>query len=451
MRDFLACLRQLFDRVSGREYRRRLQELHREFDSLPITSTLDLKVPTTDILLELQDTKKTATGILESLVKRSEIDRRRLELIFDDLSDAIILTSEDGTITAANLAMRSLFDMQTNRLLGCPVSFLFPKFTTELLSAESLQYLSYLETSYADKSVCHSPTEVKPIYADYVRKFSQVLNQNTFTEYKRTDGVKLSLQITVNVLTLEPCAPEFNYIFVVRDLTEQRKVEDEVAHLRSVASSLMSVAHVPVFYKGLDLKFTDVNKPFRDLLDVVDDDIVGKTVDYVFDSDSAEKLTQLDAKVLKSEHMHNIDVDLKTLRGVVRSAKVVSKSVRNSTGVTGLAGSIITSEEPDIQVRNEVFTAASKAIVFLDSSGLVTGCNDEFVRLTKLSKSDLIGLPLADSSLSHLVIQEAGAMLTSDVIQHTNGTPLCRLYAPIVSASGVSAGAVYIFFVHLDK
>lgn len=449
MGDIRGLWGRFYDRLSGNTYKKRLREMHQELESTP-TPHWDLKVPTTDILNELQETKRTATGILESLIKRSESDRRRMELIFDELSDAIILTSEDGTITAANLMMRSLFGAQTSKLIGRPISEFFPRFSSEILAAESVKYLTYLEEIIGAGEVCTNPLAFKQAYAQFLRQTSRLLNHTVFEDYTRSDGARLHLSLTANILTLEPCAPEFNYIFVIRDLTEQRKVESEVAHLRSVASSLMSVTQVPVFYKGLDLKFTDVNKPFRDLLDVVESDVVGKTVDHVFDSDSAEKLTELDERALNSEHAHRIDVDLKTLRGVVRSARVVSKAVRSGAGVTGLAGSIITNETPDAETRNAIFTAASKAIVFLDSEHRVTGCNDEFVRLAGQDKNALIGVSLLEGPLSYLMLDTPLPAMESDIIEH-KGLQLCRVYVPITRGSGIQTGFVYIFFVPSDN
>ena len=94
----------------------------------------------------LTEAKSEATAILEKLVKHSEAERRRLETVFDNLNEPIMLCSNSGIIETANRTMRQLLDLRTRDLVGKNIADIFPHVLSGVsLLLESERYLDFVE------------------------------------------------------------------------------------------------------------------------------------------------------------------------------------------------------------------------------------------------------------------------------------------------------------------
>lgn len=450
--DVFEYLRRLRDRTTGAKYKPpRLEDLQLA-EPLRVQDW-DKLMDTTDLHKELDEAKAEATSILEGLVKQSEAERRRLETIFDNLNEAVLLCSRLGIIETTNRTMRQVLGLKSSELIGRNLTDLLPTILSPgALDVESAKYLDFIDCDgcgenclTCDNSLNHDALAGK--YADYVRTKSTFLNRHLYTTHTRQDGAVISLWMNINVLLSTPFLPEFNYIVVVRDITEQRKVESEVANLRTVNAGLQWAAQTPVFYKDMDLRLTSINRPFRDLLSV-SDEVVGQTIDSVFDADSAERLEKLDRVAMDSERAKFAHMTLTTVQGAVHKAVVFSRAVRANGEVVSITGALVNAEL-DAYARSEIFALVSKAVVFLDHDMHVTGCNDEFVRLVGVEKSQLIGQDNTMAELEPFLRHELTGVL-ADTIEH-NGRHINRLSVPVSSISSVQQdGMVYIFFVQFD-
>lgn len=440
-------VRRIRDRLSGRKYLKPLQA--------EIVHDQSLVLPSWDSLLdgpgiqkELEEAKDSATSILESLVRRSESERRRLELIFDNLNEAILSCSRDGVVEATNLTTRTLLGAGSTDLIGKQLESLFPAaFEPSSVRIESDRYLNFLDCVPCDQAAVYEDLADK--YATYVRVKSTILNRQAHTEYLRKDGTALSIWLNVNVLIEAPFTKDLHYIVVIRDITERRKVDSEVAALRSMNASLQWASTTPVFYKDADLKLTSINKPFRDMLGV-SDNLIGQPMSSVFDQVSADRLDTLDRTAMTSPRGKFAHMTLKTLAGVVHEAVVFSRALRTGDEVMSITGAFIDNSELDAQARSEIFALVSKALVFLDRDMRVTGCNDEFVRMVGLDKSQIVGANAYKPELATFIRREMTGVL-SDIIEvgtrHIN-----RTCVPVsTSISSQQDGMVYVYFVQFDN
>lgn len=452
--DVFEYLRRLRDRISGVKYKPpRLEDLKL---AEPVrVPDWDKLMDTTAIHKELDETRAEATSILEGLVRQSESERRRLETIFDNLNEAVMLCSKTGKIETTNRTMRQVLGLKSSEILGKSLTELFPMVLNySALEIESFKYLDFVgcdgcgeKCLSCQNSLDHDALALR--YAEYVRTKSTFLNRHLHATHERPDGALVSIWLSINVLLSTPFLPEFSYIVVVRDITEQKRVESEVANLRTVNAGLQWAAQTPVFYKDADLNLTSINRPFRELLSV-SDSVIGQPIGSVFDADSAERLEKLDRVAMDSERAKFAHMTLTTVQGDVHNAVVFSRAVRANGEVVSITGALVNNAELDAHARSEIFALVSKAIVFLDHDMRVTGCNDEFVRLVGIEKDRLIGQDNTMAELEPFLRHELTGVL-ADTIEH-NGRHINRMSVPVSSISSVQQdGMVYIFFVQFDK
>ena len=139
--DVFEYLRRLRDRISGVKYKPpRLEDL--KLDEPVRVPDWDKLMDTTAIHKELDETRAEATSILEGLVRQSESERRRLETIFDNLNEAILLCSKTGKIETTNRTMRQVLGLKSSEILGKQFAELFPTVLNyNALEIESVKYL----------------------------------------------------------------------------------------------------------------------------------------------------------------------------------------------------------------------------------------------------------------------------------------------------------------------
>ena len=453
----LALLQRLRDRLSPKKY------IH------PILQSVDLDVDTrakqslqstlafeAELTRELTETRAATTAIMENLVKRSEAERRRLELIFDSLDDAVLLVDGDEfKLEAANRAARRLFGLQTSELLNSDLELLLKgAYSKHELRCELEAYKAYLtDTGYVSPKdgvevSGSSYADLQALYSSYVRTQHTLIGTYKDFEFLRQDGVKIPARVVLNMLTLDPYVADFNYLIVVQDLTESRRAAAEVSMLQSFTSNLMSVTPIPIFNKDSQLRFTFVNSPFKDLVQLTEADILGKSVAVVFDADSASILTELDERALASNETQQAEFTLRTAAGTVREVKVFTRALKTGELTAGVTGSIVLRSNMDESIRSSVFEAAAKAIIFFDSNLIATGCNDEFLRMSGLSKAEVIGTSGHSEALK-LFVPSNVTVHVSDLIALPGGKQFCRVCSPVVNAGQDYEGLICVYFVHI--
>ena len=457
---FRAVLQRIRDKLHGNTYKDRLQELIAQLECPVPQAELKFARIThlnSEIETELTSARREASVLLSRMVERSLAERRRLGIIFDSLDDAVLIVNSDGQIIDVSGKARQLFGLTTEEFKAMHLCQLFRGTNAEsVLAWESSNYFKFLQDHGCSLNCGHcgkATTEcaLRDLYADYVRLESKVLNKQMHFEHTRQDGTVISIQAVINILTLDVLKQEdLCFIAIVRDLTTHNQTKAEALRLQSFNAGLMSVTPVPVFYKGSDLRFNSVNKSFRDLLNMTDEEVVGKSVHQVFAAASADALHELDKTTLETSAPQQLAIDLKTVKGLVRAVNIFSRVVKINESDSGVAGSIVVDDDVDAKMRSAVFAAAAKAICFVDAANIITGCNDEFLRLVRSEKQSLIGLPVSTQELAPF-FHQAPSNVLSDVF--TSGdTVINRLCVPIVHELGQQdGGMVYIYFVHFDK
>ncbi len=388
-------------------------------------------LPNDDVQRELEETKQQASDLLQHVIKSNELERRRLQHVFDSLREAVLVVDGNGNITSYNKSAKNLLGME---LLSAHIlSDFFPEYPTALLVETRQQY----------KKFCNCDPYASPdSYEQYLKNNKTILSVPSTAQYGEN-----TVEITLNVLTVGEDEETFSFLVTLKDLTTNVSSDREISRYKSSLFGLLSIIPVPTFYKDSDLRFSAANPPFGELLGLNVLDVVGKSNRDLFAESTAAELEELDKAAISSTSVQHRTLDLKFLNGLIRNARVYGKSVNDGTKITGTAGSILV--ESDEQVRNKLFQIAAKSIVFFDLDRKIIGCNDEFTRLVDMPKDTIIGSSIEDPKFDPLFKETASdSEIHVDTVTYRDSL-LDRMCWPISNTFDTHS-AIYVFFAHLD-
>jgi PAS domain S-box-containing protein len=159
-------------------------------------------------------------------------------------------------------------------------------------------------TGYSRKEIIGKQTTAIAIWAnekDRARMF-RILKEQGRISKEEFDFRMKSGEIRTWLFSAEPIAigGEECLIGVSVDITEHKRVEEELEKERQEINLILDSSPPLVWYKNIDGRFLRVNKAFAESLNMPAEDIEGKTVFDLFSADIAQSMTDDDREVLNS-------------------------------------------------------------------------------------------------------------------------------------------------------
>jgi two-component system, NarL family, sensor histidine kinase EvgS len=272
------------------------------------------RVPAVVSVTALRDTQKNIIGYLligtdNTARKQVEatqalLDQRRLQAILDTVQDAVITIEECGKVETFNPAGERIFGYAAAEVVGRNIKMLLPEFC-------NIRHDDYLEH-------CRAAGEALGIWRDVVGK--------------RKDGSTFPFEIALNEMRL---GGERRYTGIARDLSERKKVEDQLNLFFTLSLDILSIW-------TLDGYFTRVNPAFSKTLGWSTEEILARPlVEFVHPDDRAatvreiEKMASTGENILQFENRYlHKDGSVRVLswRSVLYEGGVFFSSARDVTG-----------------------------------------------------------------------------------------------------------------------
>jgi PAS domain S-box-containing protein len=173
----------------------------------------------------------------------------RIRAIIENAADGIIVIGENGVIQSFSPAAEQFFGYTSDEVIGEKINMLMPE---PMLSEHDGYLKRYFETG--EKRIVGKSREVIAL---------------------RKDETRFPIELAVGEVLLES---ERIFVGIIRDITERKIAEKELAHQLALIEALVDTLPNPVFVKDPETRYTILNKAFLDAFGCKRDDLIGKTI-----------------------------------------------------------------------------------------------------------------------------------------------------------------------------
>ena len=320
----------------------------RRFDAEQIERLADLADSVVDAL-ELRLTARRYQAEAETLRQTQNAlaaSEARLRSVLDTAVDAIVTLGADGLIDSANTACLRLFGYEAHELLGQDVGILMPR-------SESARH---------DEAMARYRLTGK----------SKIINgPGREVTGRRKDGTQLPLHLAVSESRV---AGETIFTGIIRDITDQRAVQNELLSALSLMHAVVDNSEDPIFIKDLDGRYLLVNAACARALGQPQEEILGQRRDEFLAPDVAAILRENDQRVATTGQSVTAEERLPAPGGgttVYLSTKSPLIGADGKiAGVVGIARDITArklAEEAMVRAKEEADQANSAKTEFLSS------------------------------------------------------------------------------------
>jgi len=349
--------------------------------NLPVAFTLR---SSKELEMEIEQRKKA-----ETLSRESE---RQVQALFDAAPDAVIVINEEGQVVKWNPRATALFGWTAEDAIGHSLSGLIVPGRYQAAHQQGMaRYISTGTSEIMGKTIelqactregmeIDVSLSISPTFTNGKRLFVGFLRDITWLKKSQEEIRKLNAELEQRVLQR------------TRELNESQQL------LQTVVDNSAAVIYV----KDLQGKYLLVNRLFCDLFHHTKEDIQDKTDYDIFSPEVADALRDMDqravlaAGTLKEEEAVPLDDGIHTYI----SSKSVLKDAAGrpyatfgiSTDITELKVVESTLRKSLREVSDYKFALDESAIVAItDQKGIITHVNENFCRISKYSREELIG------------------------------------------------------------
>ena len=279
---------------------------------IPVAISANQTIETMMSALPVYDDKEQLTEIRLTLIDVTQRNAAKAQFaaLMESAPDAILMLDKYREHSIVNSQVLAMFGYEKSELIGQKIERLLPE--------EASLHLF-------DKLI-HQETPEK-----------QLLELTG----RRKSGDEFSAEVTVNAVDIHN---DRFIVAVVRDIT-QRKINDAaLAEQILFQQALADTIPYPVFVKGPDTKFINVNTAYEQTFNVKREDIIGKTVlelEYIPLTDR-ENYQKEDIDVIASTGMIKKEISMQYADGLDHSTMYWVRGFEKSDGsIGGLLGTFV--------------------------------------------------------------------------------------------------------------
>ncbi|HJV74399.1 MAG TPA: PAS domain S-box protein [Noviherbaspirillum sp.] len=296
----------------------------------------------------------------ESALQESE---QRFRHLFDNAADGIFIANQDGTYIDVNANGCRMLGYSCGELLGKNIADLIP------------------------------PSDV----ARLMRSKQRFLDERDFVEVeewdlRRKDGSYLSTEISARML------PDGRWMAIVRDISERRRMQQELARHAAEISDLYDNA--PCGYHSVDgdMIIVKINNTELEWLGYTREELVGKKrMPDLLTPASASIYRNRFPEIVERGVMRDLELELVCKDGSVMPVLLNSSAVVDAGGNFIMTRTTLFDITKMVQAQQElrraaiVFEHTHDAILVTDASGAITAVNKAFSEITGYQPKEVIG------------------------------------------------------------
>ncbi len=225
-------------------------------------------------------------------------------------------------------------------------------------------------------------------------------------------------------------------IHVVRDITERKRIENELQESEYKYRSLIHHSSDPIFSFNLDGTYRFVNEAFAKVFAMKPDEIMGKTPHFIFPYDEAERRLTMIRKIIACGDKGEIEVMVVTATGETRYLLTMLDPVKNENGevlyVTCISKDITERKNAEASLRasearqGKMVANIGDVITIIDRNGINQYKSPNIERWFGWKPEELVGQNALDNI--HPDDREKTIKFIADLMAEPNasGTIECR-------------------------
>jgi two-component system, sensor histidine kinase and response regulator len=235
--------------------------------------------------------------------------------------------------------------------------------------------------------------------------------RNVPYQYVRKDGT--IIDVLLDSIAVDD--PEWGQVSLstVRNITDQKKAEEEAARMKSLLTSIVQYLPTAVFLKDSDrLTYILWNRACEDLFGYPQDEVIGQTAFEFFPLDQATRFRDQDREVLQSSKLldiaeESVDTKHKGPRVLHTRKLPIVDDDGEARYLLGISEDITESKQAETELVRAREAAAAEAaklrtvietmdsgVVLADADGIISDVNSWFLQRVGLKKEDVLGKSL---------------------------------------------------------
>jgi PAS domain S-box-containing protein len=325
------------------------------------------------------------------------------------MPDALVVVDHSGVIRFVNHQAESLFGYDRDDLIDAPLETLVP---------ESVRAVHKMHRQ------------------DYAAApFTRAMGQGLELYSKRRDGTPFPVDIALSQTDIED-APLV--IAAVRDITDLKKAEESRRHSDRLAA-IVEHSDDAILSKTLGGVITSWNPAAQNLYGYCSQEIIGKPVLVLSPPDQADEIDAILAKIRAGQHVEHLETTHVRKDGSAITVSLTVSPIHNRRGGIIGASAIardITHARETSQAARSMIESSLDSLVAISPEGTITDANQATVKLTGLTRDQLIGTSFSDyftepekaEAIYQQVLTEGTATNNPLTLRHRDGTLTEVLY-----------------------
>ncbi|MBC2762154.1 MAG: PAS domain S-box protein [ANME-2 cluster archaeon] len=314
---------------------------------------------------DITERKKAEIALSES---KAEVD-----LIFQIAANGMCVIDADHNIVKVNKTFIRMVDMDEDEIIG--------KKCYDIFSGE----------------LCHS----KDCPLEKLRKGERFVEHESVK--KRSDGKKIP--VLVNAARLEKNGKFIGIVEDFKDITERKQAEIALSESKEEIDLIFQIAANGMCVIDADFNIVKVNKSFIRMVDIDEDEIIGKKCYDIFSGGLCHTKDCPLKKIQKGERFDELECvktrsDGKEIPVLVNAARLEKKG--KFVGIVEDFKDITERKQAEEEIHElqrynrGLIEVSLDPLVTFDQEGIIMDVNTATIRTTGRSRNELIGTPFAD-------------------------------------------------------
>ena len=331
------------------------------------------------------------------------------EGLLEAVPDALVGVDRAGLIRFANHQTESLFGYSHDDMVGASLETLVPESLREVHAAHRAAYIKSPRT----------------------RRMGAGLELIG----RRRDGTEFPVNVSLSLMDTED---GMLVIAAVRDMTRHKQTEQQNDRMDQLAA-IVEYSDDAILGKTLDGVITSWNPAAETMFGYSENEIIGKSIELLSPENRAGEMTAILSRISAGQHLEHFETIRVRRDGTVFPVSLSVSPICEADGAIIGASTIardLTGQRQGFDAARSMIEASLDSLVAISPEGKITDANQATVKVTGVSREELIGTSFSDyftepdeaNKIYQLVFAEGMALNYPLTIRHRSGTATEVLY-----------------------